>query len=97
MIDFYTFEDGGQILETDVFKAENLLSTNIGSLYFLPLFGISMDLFFDQDYNIQFESFSAYITDTMVNFGIDILSTRKQIDKFISELIMNIGDTKNAI
>ena len=97
MLDFYRFDNGGETRETDVFKAENLLSTNLGVLYYLPLFGISMDLFFDQNFNIQFESFSAYITDTMVNFGIDIVSTQKEIDTFISALIMNIGDTQNAV
>lgn len=94
MLDIETVIDGGSIRDTDLWKAENLLTTNQGSLYFLPEFGINLDLFFDQGYNIQFESFKSYVTNAMVQNGISIVRISETIDRFLSTMILMIGGSK---
>lgn len=96
MLDIESLDNGGRVRDTDLWKAENLLLTNVGSLYYLPAFGIDMGLFFSQDYNIQFESFMASVTDTMVQNGIDITKITNQIDAFLNSVIMTIGGNENA-
>lgn len=97
MLDIETILNGGTFKDSDIFKANNILTTQIGSLYFLPEFGIDIDLFFSQDYSIQFESFQSYITDKMVQAGINISKINTSIDTFTRGIIMTIGGSKNAV
>lgn len=97
MLDIETFENGGNVLDTDLWKAQNLLMTNKAYLYYLPEFGVTMDMFFSQEYNIQFESFKAYITDTMVQNGINIVKMATMLDRFLNTLILTIGGNKYGI
>jgi hypothetical protein len=94
MIDIETVIDGGKVRDTDLWKAENLLTTNQGSLYYLPEFGINLDLFFSQGYNIQFESFKAYVTNAMVQNGISIARISETIDRFLNTMILMIGGSQ---
>lgn len=91
MIDIQTLFNGGEVINSDIYKAENLLLTQQGSLYFNPDFGIDMALFFNQNFDIQFETFVSYINNVMVANNIDILSLNVGIDKFASEIILKIG------
>lgn len=97
MLDIETLIDGGRVIDTDLFKAQNLLYTQNGSLYYLPTFGIDLSLFFSQDYNIQYESFKAYVTDSMVQNGINIVKIDESISKFINTMILTIGGNKNGL
>ena len=97
MIDIVTLASGGALRDTAVYKAENLLNTQLGDLYYLPEFGIDLNLIFDQSIEIQAEAFKSYITDVMVINGIDILELQSDIDKFLSTLTIKLGDSSNAV
>ena len=92
MIDIETMASGGKTNDTDLFKAKNLLTTQIESLYFLPKFGIDLDMFFSQDYNIQFNSFKSYIADKIAQNGINI-AENPDVDftDFVKTITINIG------
>lgn len=97
MLDIETFIDGGRVIDTDLFKAENLLSTQTGSLYYLFSFGINLSIFFTQEYNVQLDSFRAYVIDNLVQNGINLAKIASSIDKFLSTMILTIGGNKNGI
>ena len=96
MIDIVGLIDD-RVLDTDNFKAYNIITTQIGSLYFEPDFGIDLSVFLDTSYNIQFSSFYAYVTDRLVNGGVDIKSMTTSLDELLNTVIMQIGGKTNGI
>lgn len=97
MLDIETLNNGGRVIDSDLFKAQNLLTTQKGSLYYLSEFGINLDMFFSQNYNIQFESFKSYITDAMAQNGINIVGLGQSIETFTNTLLLTIGGSKDVI
>jgi len=59
--------------DTSVYKAKNILSTQIGSLAYAPEFGIDYNLFFDQNFQIQNETFKSYAISKLSENGVNPL------------------------
>ena len=87
----------GQVIDTGIYKAYNMITTQVDTLYYNPTFGIDLAIFFDNTYNIQFDSFYAYVTDRLVNGGVDIKSLSSSLEKLTREVIMEIGGSNNGI
>lgn len=78
--------------DTLIYKARNILSTQIGSLAYAPDFGIDYDLFFGDDYEIQNQTFQAYAISKLSENGInplDVLDSKGTFDEVLKIQIEN--------
>lgn len=78
--------------DTLIYKARNILSTQIASLAYAPDFGIDYDLFFGEDYTIQNQTFQAYAISKLSENGInplDVLDTKGTFDEVLNIQIEN--------
>lgn len=88
MIDIFVDSDGTlRTSETLIYKAKNILSTQIEALAYAPEFGIDYDLFFSKDYNIQTETFKSYAISKLAEFGInpfEVLTQENALDTILN-------------
>lgn len=78
--------------DTLIYKAVNILSTQIGYLKYAPDFGIDYNLFFTQDLKIQTETFRSYAISKLAENGInpvDVLTIEEALESFINIQISN--------
>jgi hypothetical protein len=93
MIDI--FIDSNGILrnaEVSLYKAKNILSTQIGSLAYAPEFGIDYDLFFGDDYEIQTETFKSYAISKLAENGVnpqEILTEKETFEEILNIKLEN--------
>tara|TARA_R110000851_G_scaffold184676_2_gene334032 strand:- start:312 stop:590 length:279 start_codon:yes stop_codon:yes gene_type:complete len=88
MKDLFFKDDVLKARDTLIYKARNILSTQIGYLSYAPEFGIDYDLFFNQDYNIQTETFKAYAIAKLAENGMNPLEVLTQDNNL--DTILNI-------
>lgn len=92
MKDFVLDGEDLRIVDTSIYKARNILQTQIGSLTYAPEFGIDYDLFFGSDFRIQTETFQAYAIQKLSENGInpvDVMSQEGQLDSRLEIPITN--------
>ncbi len=73
--------------DTSIFKARNILSTQFDYLAYAPEFGIDYNLFFNQDYRIQTETFKSYAISKLSENGInpaEVLTTEGALDAILN-------------
>lgn len=88
-----------QFVDTAVNKAVNVMTTQIGSLYYAQEFGLDLDRFFAPDVEIQTETFKAYTIDRLTACGVDVvslLSTQNQFDAAF-EYAVRLQDTRGLV
>lgn len=85
--DIYLDDNGDlQIANTDVFKAENILNIQIGTLYYAQTLGIDLARFIDPGIEIQPETFRAYTIQELTRQGVQLETVSTVIDEFITNL-----------
>jgi len=92
MIDLKFKDNILRTADTLIYKARNILSTQIGSLAYAPEFGIDYDLFFGEDYTIQNQTFQAYAISKLSENGVnplDVLDTKGTFDEVLNIQIEN--------
>ena len=92
MIDLQFKDNILRTSDTLIYKARNILSSQVGSLAYAPEFGIDYDLFFGEDYTIQNQTFQAYAISKLSENGInplDVLDTKGTFDEVLNIQIEN--------
>lgn len=89
MIDIVSIKNGLDIgiNDTQVPKATNILSIQLGSLEYEPDFGIDLKYFLSEGFKFQNESFKAYLVEALANQGINVASVTeivRSLDSFLS-------------
>jgi hypothetical protein len=92
-IDLILSENGISAKDTSIFKAKNILETQIGSLQYAPDFGIDYNLFFGSDLQIQIETYQAYAISKLSENGINPLDLIQEDGKFDTLLNINIENS----
>lgn len=77
--------------DTDVFKAQNILQVQLGSLEYEPEFGIDLEYFLDDNFRFQNESFQAYLIQVLTSNGINVTSLVEQKNTLFRDFIFNIA------
>lgn len=92
MIDIIEAPDGMDmgVLDTQIPRATNILSVQIGSLEYAPDFGIDLAFFLSEDFRFQNESFKAYLIESLANRGINVASLAETIHELYSNFIFNL-------
>lgn len=84
-----TFPDG------EVVRAKNLFEVQVGSLYYLPAWGVDLEFFLNPEYQIQNESFEAHLVQRLGEFGFNVLSLTIEAKEFVRELDFTFGQNQN--
>lgn len=87
MIDLFIDKDGVlRASNTSLYKAKNVLETQIGHLVYAPDFGIDYNLFFGGEFKIQTATFQAYAISKLSENGVNPLDVITQEGKFDATL-----------
>lgn len=90
MIDLKFTQNGIQPIDTSLYKAKNILETQMGFLEYAPDFGIDYNLFFGSDLEIQIETYQSYAVSKLAENGINPLDLLTSDGKFDTLLNINI-------
>lgn len=93
MIDI-TSSNGGDLglFDTDIERAKNLLSIQIGALEYLPDFGIDLKYFLQEGVEFQNESFKAYLIQRMASYNINVTGVLEVVNALFESLTFSIGN-----
>lgn len=85
MIDITSIDTDLNIFDSQVAKATNVLSIQIGRLEYLPEFGIDLEFFLEEDFRFQNESFKSYLIERLANNSINVSSLTETLENLFSE------------
>ena len=81
-IDFH-IEEGDNSL---IWKAKNVMKTQIGSVNYLPEFGCDLEFYIiNTNYNIQTQAFKNYLTERLIESNIQVATILK-VDELFSTI-----------
>jgi hypothetical protein len=95
MIDIVSVGGDIGLADTDVGKASNILSTQLGDLEYLPDFGIDLEFFLDERFQFQNDSFNAYLIETLSNQGINVTEVTSEIRSLYQRLTLKVTGMQN--
>jgi hypothetical protein len=97
MIDIVDQGSGGMdVLDTNVPRASNLLSVQLGRLEYLPEFGIDLRYFLQEGIHFQNESFKAYLVERLASRGINVSSVTESLESLYAQYTFNISPEENS-
>jgi phage baseplate assembly protein W len=85
--DLYVFDSG-------IKKAENVMTTQLGSLAYAPTFGCDINFFLDDKFSFQNEAFKSYLIQRLAESLIDISSIVEETETFAKTLTFNLSENK---
>lgn len=87
MIDIVAADDGEDLrtADTDVPRAANYLSVQIGALEYAPEVGIDMAYFIGEQFNFQADSYRSYCIETLAKVGINVSAVLEVINPLFVE------------
>lgn len=89
IIDDFKMEEGDNAI---IWKAKNVMKTQLNSVYYLPNFGCDLDFYItNTNYNIQTQAFKNYLTERLIESNIQIATILK-----VDELFSTVFDVKLA-
>lgn len=97
MIDIISSHSGQDlgVLNTDIGRAGNILSIQIGSLEYAPELGIDLKYFLSEEFSFQNESFRSYLIQVLASNGINVASVTDTINNLFMKYTFNLQDSKN--
>jgi hypothetical protein len=85
-----------QIVNTDVYKADNLLKTQVGSLVYAMDFGIDLKYFLNPDFEIENNVFINYLQQRISEFSITIANLERVTENFTEKVSIKIDSNETA-
>lgn len=82
-----------RLQRTDVPKAANILSVQLGSLEYAPSFGVDLKFFLESDFQLQTASFKAYCVDRLLNNQINVMNAIETVRGLDETITYLIGDS----
>lgn len=81
-----------KIARSDVSRAANVLSVQLGSLEYAPTFGIDLKFFLTSDFQLQNESFKAYCVERLLAHQVNVVNAIEVLRQLDKSFIFGIGD-----
>lgn len=81
------------ILDSQIGKGANVLSVQLGSLEYLPNFGIDFAYFLTDQFQFQNESFKAYILQRLAESSVDVATVTEQVEALYTQYDLNLAGT----
>ncbi len=82
-------------LDTDAYRARNILSVQLGSLEYAPDLGIDLKYFLSEEFQFQNESFKSYLIQVLANHSINVASLTDAVDNLFRTYNFNITPSKS--
>ncbi len=99
-LDIVKIENGKdlEVVDTVVSKAGNILGTQVGYLeYVPPTFGVDLKYFLQTEFQIQNESFKAYLIERLTQHQVNVSDCLSTFETFVSKFTFRVDDAnKNA-
>lgn len=94
-VDILEIVDGKDWLfqKSDLPKAANVLSVQLGSLEYAPNFGVDLSYFLNSDLQFQNESFNAYLVERLLNHQINVVNVTELVQTFYEAYTFSIGES----
>lgn len=78
-------------LDSDIMKAGNVVSVQLASLEYAPDFGSDLKYFLETNFEIQSESFKAYLIERLTQSQVNVSQVISVIDKLFEKHTFLIG------
>lgn len=85
------------IAKTDVTKAANVLSIQLGSLQYASDFGVDFRYFLTENFQFQNESFKAYLVDRLTIHQINVSNVIDTLEALFLKFTIFVGDEANDV
>lgn len=90
MIDIVSVNEDLGLFDTQITRAQNILSVQVGSLEYEPDLGIDLKYFLSEDFIFQNESFRSYLIQVLANYAINVASVVETVDALSEKYTFNI-------
>lgn len=94
MTDVTSISTDMNLFDTDVARATNILSVQVGSLEYAQDLGIDLEYFLSPDFKFQNESFNSYLVQVLANNRINVASVTAVIQALYEELTFDVNRTE---
>lgn len=81
-----------QLARSDVAKAANVLSVQLGELEYAPNFGVDHKYFLDAEVAFQNESYRAYLVQRLVEHQVNIMQCVSTLSAFMETITYQVGE-----
>jgi hypothetical protein len=95
MIDITSIGTDIGLLDTQVPRAGNILSIQVGSLQYAQDLGIDLKYFLSEDFEFQNESFRSYLIQTLANRSINVASMPELVENLFTKYTVNLSPSAN--
>jgi len=94
-LDIQNISEGSdmQVGRSEVPKAANVLSVQLGSLEYAKTFGVDKDYFLNSEFQFQNASFKAYLVERLLAHQINVVNVIQTIEAVSQTYIFNIAAT----
>jgi hypothetical protein len=79
------------IYDSNVGKAENVLSIQLGKLHYAPDFGIDLRYFLSEEFEFTNDSFRAYLLQRLTEHLIDVVSVTESVENLFTSLGIGVS------
>lgn len=90
MTDIVSIDADLGLFDTQTEKAKNILSVQLGSLTYLPDFGVDLKYFLSEDLVFQNESFKAYLIEVLAANGINVATVTDEVEDLFRQYTFNL-------
>lgn len=92
--DIVEVKDGSDLVlaRSDIGRAANVLSVQIGELEYALSFGVDLKYFLVSEYEFQNQSFQAYLINRLVESQVNVVQCIEVVRAFMNTYTFRIGD-----
>lgn len=90
MVDIVSIGNDLGLFDTQVPKAGNILSVQLGTLAYAPELGIDLRYFLSETFIFQNESFKAYLIQVLANNSINVASVIDTLENLFGKYTFNL-------
>jgi len=82
--------------DTNVMRAQNVLSVQLGSLSYAEDFGLDLRYFLSEEFEFQNEAFKSYLLQRLAEHSIDVSSIVETVNALYNDLVFNVSGRQDS-
>lgn len=95
MIDIINVTNDIGLADTEVARAGNILSVQLGSLEYAQDLGVDLKYFLSEQFTFQNESFKSHLIERLATWNINVSSVTQALDSLFAKYTFNIADQES--
>jgi len=90
--------DGSDLIVRDSIapKAANVLNIQLGTLEYIPDFGVDLKYFLDNIIEFQNDSFKAYLIQRLIESRVNVVAVEEVIEALFSKYQFEVGEQQSS-